>query len=116
MTITHVRPKAVRTTALALALSMGLASGCAAERLQDARGLDVIVRAAPGTLTADSAARTIRSATQCDAEVVRTLATGALVLRLWPTQRAPDVQKCLTQLKSLPGVQSAEPDAAMKPS
>jgi hypothetical protein len=105
------------TTLCLVALTTGFANGCAAERPSSAAGLDVIVKASPSAIAADaSGARTISAATGCEAEVVRTLASGAMVVRLRPTKRAPDVQKCLVQLKALPGVQYAEPDAAMKPS
>jgi hypothetical protein len=101
---------------LALAAVIASASGCAAGRLPDARGLDVLVRAAPATLAADAGgARAIAAATGCEAEFVRQLATGALLVRLWPTTRSPDVQQCLVRLKAMPGVLSAEPDAVMKP-
>jgi hypothetical protein len=101
---------------LALAAVIASASGCAAGRLPDARGLDVIVRAAPAALAADAGgARAIAAATGCEAEFVRQLATGAMVVRLWPTTRSSDVQQCLVRLKAMPGVQSAEPDAVMKP-
>lgn len=100
-----------------VALTTGFANGCAAERPSGAAGLDVIVKASPNAIAANaSGARTIEAATGCEAEVIRTLASGAMVVRLRPTQRMPDVQKCLVQLKALPGVQYAEPDAAMKPS
>lgn len=99
------------------ACSMSFASGCAAERLPNAKGFDVIVKAAPSAIAADtSGARTIQNATGCQTEFVRVLASGAMVVRLWPTQRAPDFQKCFARLKALPGVEYAEPDAAMKPS
>lgn len=99
-----------------VALTTGFANGCAAERPSNA-GLDVIVKASASAIAADaSGARAIQAATGCEAEVIRTLASGAMVVRLRPTQRMPDVQKCLVQLKALPGVQYAEPDAAMKPS
>jgi hypothetical protein len=101
---------------LALAAVIASASGCAAGRLPDARGLDVLVRAAPAALAADAGgARAIAAATGCEAEFVRQLATGALLVRLWPTTRSPDVQQCLVRLKAMPGVLSAEPDAVMKP-
>jgi hypothetical protein len=99
------------------AFALCIAAGCASGRLPDARGMDVIVKARPNAVAADaSGARTIAKTTQCDAEFVRVLASGAFVIRLWPTQRAPEVQRCLTQLKALPGVEYAEPDAAMKAS
>jgi hypothetical protein len=99
------------------ALALCIAAGCASGRLPDARGIDVIVKARPNAIAADATgARTIQNATHCDAEFVRVLATGAFVIRLWPTQRAPESQKCLAQLKALPGVEYAEPDAVMKPS
>lgn len=101
---------------LLLAAAIASASGCAAGRLPDARGLDVVVRSAPAALAADAGgARAIASATGCEAEFVRQLATGAMVVRLWPTTRSSDVQQCLVRLKAMPGVQSAEPDAVMKP-
>ena len=107
----------MRGATVYLALTMSIASGCAAGRLPDATGLDVIVKAASSAISADvSGARTIQSATGCEVEFVRVLSSGAFVVRLWPTQHAPDVKKCLAQLKALPGVQYAEPDAAMKPS
>ncbi len=100
-----------------VALTTVFANGCAAEKKSSSPGLDVIIKASPNAIAADaSGARTISAATGCGAEVVRTLASGAMVVRLRPTERAPDVQKCLVQLKALPGVQYAEPDAAMKPS
>ena len=99
------------------AFALCIAAGCASGRLPDARGMDVIVKSRPSAVAADATgARTIEKATQCDVEFVRLLASGAFVIRLWPTQRAPEVQKCLTQLKALPGVEYAEPDAAMKAS
>lgn len=99
------------------ALLLALATGCASGRPPDARGLDVIIKARPGGMAADdSAARTIERATQCEADFVRVLATGAFVIRLWPTQRAPDAQKCISQLRTLPEIEYAEPDAVMKPS
>jgi hypothetical protein len=99
------------------AFALCIAAGCASGRLPDARGLDVIVKARPSAVAADaSGARTIAMTTQCDAEFVRVLASGAFLVRLWPTQRAPEVQKCLSQLKALPGVEYAQPDAAMKAS
>lgn len=98
-----------------VALTMAIASGCASGRLPNATGLDVVVKAAASAISADAkGARTVESATSCEAEFVRALSSGAFVMRLWPTQRAPDVQKCLAQLKALPGVQYAEPDAPMK--
>ena len=107
----------MRGAVVYLALTISIAGGCAAGRLPNATGLDAIVKAAPGAISADaSGARTIQSSTGCEAEFVRLLSSGAFVVRLWPTQRAPDVSKCLAQLKALPGVQYAEPDAAMKPS
>jgi hypothetical protein len=100
---------------LVLAAAIASASGCAAGRLPDARGLDVVVRAAPAALAADAGgAREIAAATGCEAEFVRVLATGAMVVRLWPTTRSSDVQQCLVRLKAMPGVQSAEPDAVLK--
>jgi hypothetical protein len=100
---------------LVLAAAIASASGCAAGRLPDARGLDVVVRAAPAVLAADAgSARAIAAATGCEAEFVRVLATGAMVVRLWPTTRSSDVQQCLVRLKAMPGVQSAEPDAVLK--
>ena len=94
---------------------LGIAAGCASGRLPDARGLDVIVKARPGAIAADAAgARSVQTATGCETEFVRVLATGAMVLRLWPTRRAPDVQKCLAQLKSIPGVEYASPDVPLK--
>ena len=99
------------------AFALCIAAGCASGRLPDARGMDVIVKARPNAVAADATgARTIEKATHCDAEFVRVLASGAFVIRLWPTQRAPEVQKCLVQLKTVPGVEYAEPDAVMKPS
>jgi hypothetical protein len=98
-----------------VAMTMALASGCATGRLPNAQGLDVIIKATSGAVSADAAgARAIQSATSCESEFVRVLASGAFVVRLWPTQRAPEVQKCLSQIKALPGVQYAEPDAAIK--
>ncbi len=98
-------------------LMLCVAAGCASGRLPDARGLDVIVKASPAAITPDAAgARTVQSRTGCEAEFVRVLATGAILLRLWPTRSAPDVQKCLTQLKSVPGVEYAAPDAGLKAS
>ena len=99
-----------------VALSVGLAGGCAAARLPNAAGLDVIVKATASAVTADSGgARAIGATTGCEAEFIRPVASGAFLVRLWPTRRAPDVRKCLSQLKAMPGVQYAEPDAAMKP-
>jgi len=93
------------------------AAGCASGRLPDVRGMDVIVKARSDAIAADaSGAQTIAKATHCEAGFVRALASGAFVIRLWPTQRVPEVQKCLAQLKTLPGVEYAEPDAVMKPS
>ena len=107
----------MRGAAVLLVVTMSIAGGCAAGRLPNATGLDAIVKAAPGAISADaSGARTIQSAIGCEVEFVRVLSSGAFVVRLWPTQHAPDVKKCLAQLKALPGVQYAEPDAAMKPS
>ena len=98
-------------------LMLCVAAGCASGRLPDARGLDVIVKASSAAITPDAAgARTVQSRTGCEAEFVRVLATGAMLLRLWPTRTAPDVQKCLTQLKSVPGVEYAAPDAGLKAS
>ncbi len=98
-------------------LMLCVAAGCASGRLPDARGLDVIVKASSAAITPDAAgARTVQSRTGCEAEFVRVLATGAMLLRLWPTRSAPDVQKCLTQLKSVPGVEYAAPDAGLKAS
>jgi hypothetical protein len=108
-------PAPAWTLVLAAAIAIASASGCAAGRLPDARGLDVVVRAAPAALAADAGgARAIAAATGCEAEFVRVLATGAMVVRLWPTTRSSDVQQCLVRLKAMPGVQSAEPDAVLK--
>jgi hypothetical protein len=98
---------------LGVVMVLGAAS-CAASRLPDARGLDVIVK--PRTpLTADArGAEALQSATQCDAEFVRVLSTGAMLVRLWPTTAAPDVKTCLQKVKALPGVEYAEADAPMK--
>jgi len=99
------------------ALMLASAASCASGRLPDARGMDVIVKARSDAIAADaSGAQAIAKATQCDVGFVRTLASGAFVIRLRSTQRAPEVQKCLAQLKTLPGVEYAEPDAVMKPS
>ena len=99
-----------------VAVSVGIAGGCAAGRLPNAAGLDVIVRSSDGAVPADAdGARLIGATTGCIAEFVRPVASGAFVVRLWPTERAPDARKCLLQLKAMPGVQYAEPDAAMKP-
>jgi hypothetical protein len=90
------------------------AASCAASRLPDARGLDVIVKP-KAPLTADArGAQALQSATQCDAEFVRVLASGAMLVRLWPTTAAPDVRTCLQKVKSLPGVEYAEPDGVMR--
>jgi hypothetical protein len=99
----------------AAVLMLGIAAGCASGRLPDTRGLDVIVKAKPTSIAADaSGARLVQAATGCETEFVRTLATGAIVLRLWPTRGAPDVQQCLVQLKSIPGVEYATPDVPLK--
>jgi hypothetical protein len=107
----------MRITLCSLTLMLGLTSACAAGRLPNARGLDVIVKPASAALTADAAGvRAIQAATRCDADFVRVLSSGAMLVRLWPTDASPDVNRCLQQIKSMPGVQYAEPDAVMKTS
>jgi len=98
-------------------LTLAFETACASGRLPDTRGLDVIVKARPSSISADDAgARTVASATGCDVEFVRVLATGAMLLRLWPTRGAPDVQRCMAQLRATPGVDYAAPDVPMKAS
>jgi hypothetical protein len=109
------RETTMRGWTTAAALMLGIAAGCASGRLPDARGLDVIVKAKPTSIAPDAAgARSVQTATGCETEFVRVLATGAIVLRLWPTRNAPDVQQCLAKVKSLPGVEYATPDAPLK--
>lgn len=94
---------------------LALGAGCASGRLPNARGLDVIVKPQGSAVATDAAgARTLARATGCDAEFVRVLATGAMLVRLWPTQAAPDVARCLEQIKTFPGIQYAAADGAMK--
>jgi hypothetical protein len=78
--------------------------------------LDVIVKASPAAITPDAGCPHGASRTGCETEFVRVLATGVILLRLWPTRSAPDVQQCLTQLKSVPGVEYAAPDTGLKAS
>jgi len=96
---------------------LACATGCASGRLPDARGLDVIVKASAAAIPPDAAgARRVQSVTGCETEFVRVLATGAVLLRLWPTRGAPDVQRCLSLLRSAPGVEYATPDVPLKAS
>lgn len=98
-----------------MVVALSVASGCASGRLPNSRGLDVIVKPRGTALTTDArGAQSLQAATRCEAEFVRVLSTGAMLVRLWPTHAAPDVQQCLQQVKSLPGVEYAAADAVMK--
>lgn len=99
---------------VAVAVVMSLALGCASGRLPNAPGMDVIVKADPEAISPDaSGAKRIAEATGCEVETVRPLALGAVLFRLWPTQRTPDVKACLRKLQGLPGVQWATLDETM---
>jgi hypothetical protein len=107
----------MRHSTLIAALMLGIGCSCASGRLPNVPGLDVIVKSKPEALSADAAgARAVQATTRCETEFVRVLASGAFVLRLWPTHAAPDVRKCLAAIKTFPGVEYAEPDAPMKAS
>jgi len=99
------------------ALLFCIAAGCASGQSPDERGLDVIVKARASAVPADaSGVTTIEKTTQCKARFVRVMASGAFLVRLWPTHAMPNLQQCLDQLKSLPGVEYAVPDSAMRAS
>jgi hypothetical protein len=103
-------------SAVCFAVAMlAFGTSCASGRLPNARGLDVIVKPkAGGPATDASGARALQSASGCEADFVRVLASGAMLVRLWPTQAAPDTARCLQQIKSLPAIEYAEADGVMK--
>lgn len=98
-----------------VAVITSLALGCAAGRLPDAAGMDVIVKADPKAIAPDAVgAQRLAAATGCRVESVRPLALGSHLFRVWPTQAAPDVGACLKKLKAMAGVEYATPDEQMK--